>query len=215
MFKLTEKQQEIVDSNARIKLVMGANRSGKTITAILNMWEQMKKENNLSFKGIYLIRSMPVLKMVVRQIKKIIPLESILSVTSKEDYSIVHTTYGEIYVSTRLIDLDFENKTIDEATNNKYVDSTEFWRRLNDSKFYISGHFPSDINNAFFKLWLKGYFSNNPDMKSFRIADTNCNISDPENKRKLIESMGKNRYNREYLAIPDYFELKLLMDSDK
>lgn len=216
MFNLTKKQQEIIDNNARIKLVMGANRSGKTITAILNMWAQMKKENNPSFKGIYLITSMSVLKMVVRQITAIIPTQNILSVISKkEDYSIVSTTYGEIYVSTRFIDLDFENKTIDEASGNKYVDSTEFWEGSIDSNFYISGHFPKDINNAFFKLWLKGHFSQNQNMQSFRITDTNSDISDPKNREALIKYMGEQRFNREYLAIPDYFELKSLLNSDK
>ena len=224
MFKLTEKQQEIIDCSSQVKLVIGGHRSGKTILAIINMWEQMKKENNHNFKGLYLVRSTSVLKMIERQVKNLVPIESLISIIRKEDYTIIKTVYGEIFVSIKFIDLEFENKTIDEATSNKYVISKEFWKDVigfttqdyshipNNPNICITGHLPSDINNDFFKLWLSGVFSKDKRIQSFRLEDNFCDIS---NDNQLIKAIGKNRFNREYLAIPDYFEFKTSTNEEK
>jgi hypothetical protein len=72
------------------------------------------------------------------------------------------------------------------------------------SKIYVTGHLPDNINNPFFKWWLKEYFSKTNKVSAFRILENFMDIH--YNEDDLISSMGTSKYNRSYKTIPDYVD---------
>lgn len=201
MYQLTEKQHEIIDSSARIKLVIGGYRSGKTILAIMNMWNDMIQFGSPSFRGVFLVNSDSLVRYSLREFKRLLPSDSIIDIVQNQDKVSLKTILGEIAIAKELMPMNFDNITIDNASSNKYANPEilKTW-----SKVYVTGHLPDDIDNPFFKWWLKEYFSETDEVSAFRITETFMNIHNKEDG--LISSMGINRYNRGYNAIPDYMD---------
>lgn len=201
MIQLTEKQQEIIDSPARVKLVMGGYRSGKTILAIMNLWNNMKQFNSPSFRGIFLVNSDSLVRYSSREFKRLLPAASIIDIMNEQGRVSIKTKLGKNVIAKELVSVDFDNITIDNASSNKYA-NPEILKAC--SKIYLTGHLPDDIDNPFFKWWLKEYFSETDGVSAFRITETFVDVHGKEDS--LISAMGINRYNRGYNAIPDYID---------
>ncbi len=217
MFELTEKQKEIISSRARIKLVMGGMRSGKTSTALLNLEEIIKRNNG---DALYLVNSENISRCIQRKIKEHFSVISYKILGSDKTVRF-KTKYGNIYVSTDyeshyITNIDFRVITMDNSTSNKFFN--EHFRSLNDDEYlineidtsmYLTGHIPEDKENNFYKLWIKYCFIDNANCKSFRISTwDNPSMSDKKEdyKRKLISSLGLQKYLRQYECVPDYTE---------
>jgi hypothetical protein len=209
MINLTEKQQEIIHNPARVKLVMGGQRSGKTVLAITNMWEEMKRSASYP-RVLFLTPADRFQKLAVREIMSILPIEEIISKELHQDtdggFFLIKTTRGEIFVSDHFICMSYDGIVFDNATSSKYLSPEILERR---ESLYLTGHCPDDMNNAFFLMWLKAYFADNPDVKAFHLNTwNNPAMLDIKNEREenLREKMGKQRYNRSYLCIPDFLD---------
>jgi hypothetical protein len=202
MFKLTQQQQEIIDSPARIKLVMGGRASGKTTLAILNLWENMKKTR---VSTLYLVSRDDMLIATVKEIEYLLPVSKKYWHKEYKHCMVLITAFGKIYVSTEMPNNPWTNDiTIDNATSNKYVDESlfEIYRKI-----YITGHFPEDMNNVFFMLWLRQYFMNDYDCQAFRLGTWDCPFMESKRAKQedlMLQRMDKSRYNRDFLCIPDY-----------
>jgi hypothetical protein len=201
MIQLTEKQQEIIDSPARVKLAIGGYRSGKTILAIMNLWNNMKQFNSPSFRGIFLVNSDSLVRYSLREFKRVLPAASITAIMNEHGNVLIKTKLGRIVIAKELVPVNFDNITIDNASSNKYANPEilKAW-----SKIYITGHLPDDIDNQFFKWWLKEYFSDTDGVSAFRITETFMDVHGKEGG--LISVIGINRFNRGYNAIPDYVD---------
>jgi hypothetical protein len=202
MIQLTSKQQHIIDSPARIKIVMGGYRSGKTTLAIMNLWEEMKRQNTPHFRAIYLVNSDNLMAYTVREIEFLLPkIVLIKKISSPHGYVSFETKLGTICISKKFLPYDFDNITIDNASSNSYVSKD----LLNTSKnVLVAGHLPEDMDNTFFKLWLYTYFAEIPDVAAFRLGPQD--IDKDKNNKEFRERFGATRYNRNYLCIPDYLE---------
>ncbi len=207
MIELTEKQKEIINSPAKIKLVMGGERSGKTSTAILNYWEHIKKHNG---NVLYLVNNGKLLRSVCREIEYLLSIQESRQVVKPDEIEKITTDFGDIYVSTELIfNKNFEVITIDDSTSNKHAKEVVFIEKLLecDAYIYMTGHIPTDMDNYFFKLWLKYYFLNLSNFKSFRLSTwDNPRMANKrqEYETKLKDSLYLQRYLRQYECIPDY-----------
>lgn len=199
MFKLTEKQQEIIACSSQVKLVIGGHRSGKTILAIMNMWNYMKLFKNPNLRCAFLVNSDRLIRYSEREIKRLISIDNIINTTLRHDSITIETKFGYIMISTQLIPIRYDNITIDNATSNKYA-TTDILKE--GSNIYITGHLPDDINNSFFRWWLKEYFADTKRVSAFRISENYTKIEDKE--EAMINSIGIRRFNRDYKAIPDY-----------
>lgn len=201
MFKLTEKQQEIVDSNARIKLVMGASRSGKTLVTIKTLEKEMKKLNSKETKvAIYEFPGSHS-RVLMNEIKKL--MRDLIYTIYKEKMIIV-TTYGTIEIKEYQDgDEGYDIVVIDAASRNKYIE--EILRMYNNgiTRFIITGHCPEDINNYFYKLWCSAFYSSITDMKAFKLRTyDNPAIAHKKEEweKEFLSRMSLERYIRDYYA---------------
>jgi hypothetical protein len=207
MFKLTPKQQEIIDSPARTKLVMGGYRSGKTVLAIMNLWKEMKHRKNPRFRAIYLVNSDSLMAYTFREMEHLLPRTSFINkVNSPYGYIELSTTFGTIYIAKKILPYRFDNITIDNASSNSYVS-----KELLDFKesVFVAGHLPEDTGNTFFRLWLYAYFAQFQDVAAFRLGTyENLGMDESKDKydKRIKTKFGEARYNRNYLCIPDYLD---------
>jgi hypothetical protein len=202
MFKLTKQQQEIINSPARVKIVMGGYRSGKTALAIMNIWEEMKRQNTPHFRAVYLVNSDNLMAYTIKEMEQLLPkIVFIKKISSPHGYVSFETKLGIICISKKFLPYDFDNITIDNASSNTYVNKDLLDAREN---VFIAGHLPEDTDNVFFKLWLYAYFAEIPDVATFRLSP----LDEDKNKydKELRARFGITRYNRNYLCIPDYLE---------
>jgi len=195
MIQLTEEQKKIINSPARVKLVMGGMRSGKTTLAIMNMWEEMKRQNNPNFKSYFLVKSDPYARNAYREIKRLLGIIP----DSMFDFS-YKTQYGTINILTNLAETNYDNITIDNASSNKYIPDV-----LNNHKAKISlfGHCPDNKENAFFKVCYDAIKKTLDDTELFRIEswdNPQMNVKRDLWEAELKEKMGDARYSRDYLA---------------
>lgn len=199
MIQLTEKQKEIIDSSARVKLVMGGARSGKTIMALLNMFETMNNADTSDTISLFLIKNEIFARVTVRKIKRLIK-DYILNIKVRDKFTLIETTYGDIYVSTEYIDGPYRIITVDNATSNKYV---KYVLENQASKIALFGHCPEDGGNTFFKAWLNVCINDIPDTKAFKLQTwDNPTMKDERQKWEsdLIPIIGQQNYERQYLC---------------
>lgn len=207
MFKLTKQQQEIINSPARVKLVMGGHRSGKTTLAIMSVWEEMKRRKNPRFRAIYLVNSDSLMAYTFREMEHLLPKSSFISkVNSSYGHIELNTIFGTIYIAKEIPPYGFDNITIDNASSNSYVG-----RELIDSResVFVAGHLPEDTSNTFFRLWLYAYFAQFQDVAAFRLGTyENPSMEESKDKydKRIRAKFGEARYNRDYLCIPDYLD---------
>jgi hypothetical protein len=209
MIKLTEKQQEIIDSPARVKLVMGGHRSGKTILAIMAAWDILTKSTSHP-RALFLIPGDRYQRHVVEEIRRLL-YGDIISVSKEQanignPFVLIRTNHGDIFVSDHFIHDSFDGTIFDNATSNNYLTPEILESR---ERLYFTGHCPDDMNNAFFLMWLKAYFSNNSDIKAFHLNTLDNPSMDEglkERGEQLCMRMGESKYNRDYLCIPDYLD---------
>lgn len=202
MFKLSEKQQEIVDSNARIKLVMGGMRSGKTLVTIKALEREMKRLNSKETRIVIYELPGSHSRVLMSEIKKL--MRDLIYTVSKEEMIIV-TTYGTIEIK-EYTDVELENYDIviiDAATRNKYIE--EIIRKQNNgiTKFIITGHCPEDENNYFYTLWCSAFYGYVKDTEAFKLRtwDNPAMARRKEEwEKQIMPSVGLERYVRDYYA---------------
>lgn len=212
MFKLTEKQQEIVDSNARVKLIMGGMRSGKTITLIACVEKAMRGLNSRGTQVLIHVPNSKHARMMVREIPYRISRDILIDV-NKESF-IISTTYGVVEIQTFddfIINgsfdipeiekelLKFDIIAIDNSTSSSLFE-TIINAPCND--IIAVGHCPEDENNAFYKSWTFAHFDI-VDTEAFKMGTwDNPSMVDKkeEHEPNLIKSMELERYIRDYYA---------------
>lgn len=207
MIKLTKQQQEIVDNPARIKIVMGGYRSGKTTLAIMNLWEEMKRRKNPRFRAIYLVNSDSLMAYTFREMEYLSPKSFLISkINSPYGHIELNAIFGTIYIAKKILPYGFDNITIDNASSNSYV-SKELLNSM--ESVFVAGHLPEDTGNTFFRLWLYAYFAQPQDVAAFRFGTyENPEMGERKDKydKEIRAKFGEARYNRDYLCIPDYLE---------
>ncbi len=205
MLQLTPKQQKIVKSPARVKFIMGGVRSGKTITSLLALLEEMKRTNNPNTKAVIYEITCNFLRQIYRDIKALHE-SGYIQINEIQHMGCgyyISTPYGTIDI--KLYDEDdgeYDISFMDAATRNKYFNDIYYKNIL--SKLIISGHCPKDTENPFYKMWLDAYKSDIPDIKAFRLGTwDNPAMADKKDdwENRLIAKMGLENYFREYYAI--------------
>jgi hypothetical protein len=207
MIKLMEMQQEIIDSNARVKLVMGGHRSGKTTLAIMAAWNMMGK-NIFRPCVLFLVPTNNMQRSTSGDLGHLLK-EHLINVKKVPDkhggYVLFETQRGDIIVSDHFIPDPFGGYVFDNATSSKYV-HPELLKKIENSFVYLTGHCPDDFNNAFFLMWLKAYFSDVPEQKAFRInSEDNPTMAKKMEEYELRLPDG-SKYNRGYMCIPDFLD---------
>jgi hypothetical protein len=205
MIKLTPKQQEVIDSPARVKLVMGGMRSGKTALAIMAAWDMMKKGYR---KVLFLVPSDKYVRCAEREIREILPIESLKNlekgIAHGAEYFLIETDCGEMLISDRFIPLSYGGLVFDNATSSKHICPKLL---EGPEAIYVTGHCPENMNNNFLLMWLKAYFSDDSDIRAFRLTtweNPSMNPKEMEWGERLSSKMGESNYNQQYLCIPDF-----------
>lgn len=209
MIKLTEKQQQIVDSNARIKLIMGAQRSGKTLISLLYLFDKMKQKNNRNTKAvIYTVNSAQYL-FLGREIKGRIDKEILINIKNNHECIEFETIHGTIsveifnYEEFKEYRPNIDIIVIDSATRNKYLGEIYQEYKVRLIEMIIVGHCPEDETNTFYKIWNKAYANNDDDIKAFKLKTwDNPTMTDKKEEweRDLLKHMTLERYIRDYYA---------------
>lgn len=222
MIELSVKQQKILDSEARIKLIMGGVRSGKTLISLLCLKKEMEKLNSKKTNVIIYEAGERYQQLMIKEIKHY--LEDILIEISSNTKTI-KTIYGSIEISARKTSEEFINYTeykkyvnnymkkyniflIDNASKNKSISDIVF--HLPDkSNLIVAGHCPEDEKNEFYNEWYEikyDRFSLEEELEkeAFKLTtwDNPTMVDKKEEKElELIKSMGLERYIRDYYAI--------------
>lgn len=201
MIKLSKQQQEAVDSNARIKLIMGANRSGKTLVTIKALEKAMKELNSKETKIVIYELPGSHSRVFMNEIKKL--MRDLIYSINKEEMVIV-TTYGTIEIKDyQNDDEDYDIVVIDAASRNKYVEEILKVQNNESTKFIITGHCPEDTNNYFYKLWCSVFYGATTDMKAFKLRTYDNPVIATKKEqweKEILPNMDLERYIRDYYA---------------
>lgn len=201
MLTLTKWQQEAIESNARIKLIMGAERSGKTTTLIKALEREMKKLNSRETRVVIFEFKGSFARMIMREISW--QLKDIIYSINKTQM-VIETTYGVIEIR------DYEEGicppdivAVDTATRFNNLDEIIKLYGGIARSFIIAGHCPKDINNYFYKAWASSYYGEITGAKAFKLkAWDNPALAHKreELEKELLPVMGLERYVRDYFA---------------
>ncbi len=219
MFNLTKKQQEIVDSNARIKLIMGGMRSGKTTILLASIERAMRELNSRGTQVLIHVPNIKYAQMMIRDIPHRISRDILIDIDKKN--LIISTTYGVIEIETfnkeeygfeqigkeisrNLFAIGKELLKFDIIATDNSTSLSLFDLIINTpcNDIIAAGHCPEDKNNAFYKTWLSAYYNDIPDTKAFKLTTWNNPVMDDkrEYEPRLIKSMGLEKYVRNYYA---------------
>lgn len=211
--KATEKQQEIVNSNARIKLIMGGMRSGKTVTLIACVEKAMRELGSRDTKALIHVPSERLKKQLFRDLKNQISHEIVLEFNLTD--MVTTTTYGTIEIETfndfltkdgfDTLEIERELLKCDIVASDSSTCSSLFETIINTpcNNIIAAGHCPMDNENSFYKSWSSSYYGDIPDTKAFRMSTWDNPAMAPKREKfenQLISSMGLNKYTIQYLA---------------
>lgn len=202
MFKLTKQQQEAVGSNARIKLIMGAQRSGKTLTTIKSLKKEMKKLNSKETKIVVYELPGNHSKILMNEIVELMR-DLVYSISKKR--MVIVTTCGTIEIKEyENGDEGYDIVVIDAATRNKYIEEIINEQDNGITKFIIAGHCPEDESNYFYRLWNSAFYGHIEDTKAFKLKTwDNPAMLRRKNEweKQVMNSMSIERYIRDYYAV--------------
>lgn len=213
MLRLSEKQQEIIDSNARIKLIMGGVRSGKTATLIVCVEKAMRELGSRDTKALIHVPSERLKRQLFRELKYQISKDIVYEFNLTD--MTVTTTYGTIEIETfndfltkdgfDILEIERELLKYDIVANDSSTSSSLFETITNTpcDNIIAAGHCPMDKENNFYKSWFSSYYGDIPDTKAFRISTWDNPAMAPKREKfenQLISSMGLNKYTIQYLA---------------
>ena len=216
MFQLTEKQREIIKSNAKIKLIMGGMRSGKTVALLGCVGKAMKQLNSETTKVlIHVPGGEKNRSQLFREIQNQISKETVVRVRLSVHEMIIQTIYGTIEVDTfsdaiiksdvGISEIEKELAKYDIIAADNSTSSSLFGMILNAPCDHIimAGHCPDDKYNPFFKTWRVAHYCNIANTEAFHMNTwDNPGMIDRKEKyeSKLINSMGFKKYAKDYYA---------------
>lgn len=214
MFQLTEKQREIIKSNAKIKLIMGGMRSGKTVALLGCVGKAMKQLNSETTKIlIHVPGGEKNRSQLFREIQNQISKEIIVRCYPVD--MIIETIYGTIEVDTfgdaiiksdvGISEIEKELAKYDIIAADNSTSSSLFGMILNAPCDHIimAGHCPENRYNPFYKTWCVANCCNIADTEAFHMNTwDNPDMIDRKEKyeSKLINSMGFKKYAKDYYA---------------
>lgn len=214
MFQLTEKQREIIKSNAKIKLIMGGMRSGKTVALLGCVGKAMKQLNSETTKIlIHVPGGEKNRSQLFREIQNQISKEIIVRCYPVD--MIIETIYGTIEVDTfgdaiiksdvGISEIEKELAKCDIIAADNSTSSSLFGMILNAPCDHIimAGHCPENRYNPFYKTWCVANCCNIADTEAFHMNTwDNPDMIDRKEKyeSKLINSMGFKKYAKDYYA---------------
>lgn len=210
MFRLSENQQKIVDSDARIKLIMGAHRSGKTTVLLSCLLNEMKKLNSKDTKIVVYEIDIRYARLMMREIKRYFG-DIIYTINSSE--MVFETTYGVIEIlkldTSEAIPINYDIVVMDGASRNKYLDEilyrySCYCNENGLAKLIIAGHCPEDTNNAFYKQWCTAFYSVVKDTEAFKLKTWDnfaLALQKEELEKEMLSHMSLERYIRDYYAV--------------
>ena len=209
MFKLSKQQQEAVDSNARIKLIMGANRSGKTTVLLRCLLKEMKKLNSKDAKVVIYEINNGFSEFIAREIKYNFR-DIIYTCMYHKDRITFETTYGIIEITTGFVETieSCDIVVVDGASRNKYLKEilSSYSGYCNENgltKLIIAGHCPEDTKNFFYRQWCTAFYSYIKDTEAFKLRTWDNPAMAPRKEqweKEILPNMGLERYIRDYYA---------------